>query len=107
MGVVAEKSKRLSRNGLPEDAVAASAEDARVDCVVAAGKPTGLCSRSDAVRRWVCYIITRWGARPLFIAANTPLCSVLFQILKSKMQQNASTRLMFHTYFEWSHSSGQ
>jgi len=51
VGVVAEKSKRLSRNGLPEDAVAASAEDARVDCVVAAGKPTGLCSRSDAVRR--------------------------------------------------------
>lgn len=51
MGVVAEKTKRLSRNGLPEDAVAASAEDASVDCVVAAGKPTGLCSRSDAVRR--------------------------------------------------------
>lgn len=51
VGVVTEKSKSLSRNGLPEDAVAASAEDASVDCVVAAGKPTGLCSRSDAVRR--------------------------------------------------------
>lgn len=80
MGVVAEKSKYLNRNGLPEDAVAASAKDASVDCVVAAGKPTGLCSRSDAVRRWVCCIIItgepRVGTRPLFIAANTPLlCS--------------------------------